>query len=143
MRELYLTWRLPPQFANKFWQVRDLVIAFNSHMASIFFSSWVICLDESMSTWFNRWTCPGWVYCPMKHHPFGNKYHTAGCAESGIMFAMELVEGKDRSQDLGSYEISRQLLNSSDLESIHVLLSRRDAFGHQEFMVMPWMSIWL
>ena len=22
------------------------------------------CLDESMSIWFNRYTCPGWIFCP-------------------------------------------------------------------------------
>jgi hypothetical protein len=94
MRELRLTGRLPPCFADKFWQVRELVAAFNTHIASIFVSSWVICLDKSMSIWFNRWTCPGWVYCPRKLHPFGNEYHTTCCAESGIMFAMEMVEGR-------------------------------------------------
>lgn len=27
--------------------------------------------------------------------PFGNEYHTACCAKSGILFSMEIVEGKD------------------------------------------------
>jgi hypothetical protein len=106
MRELRLTGSLPPRFADKFWQVRELIKSFNSHMASIFVSSWAICLDESMSIWFNRWTCPGWVYCPRKPHPFGNEYHTACCAQSGIMFAVEMVEGKDRPRELGAQEFS-------------------------------------
>ena len=97
---------MPTRYVEKFWQVRDLISAFNSHMAAIFASSWVICLDESMSIWFNRWTCPGWVYCPRKPHPFGNKYHTACCAESGILFSMEMVEGKDRPRDIGTQEFA-------------------------------------
>ena len=60
-----------------------------------FISGWVICLDESMSSWLNRWTCPGWIFCPRKPHPFGNEWHTACCGLSGILFAFELVEGKD------------------------------------------------
>jgi hypothetical protein len=60
-----------------------------------FISGWVICLDEPMSSWINHWTCPGWIFCLQKPHPFGNEYHTACCALSGIMFAVGLVEGKD------------------------------------------------
>jgi hypothetical protein len=48
-----------------------------------------------MSIWHNKWTCPGWEFCPRKPHPFGNKYHTACCVLSNIMFVIELVEGKD------------------------------------------------
>jgi len=85
----------PPNFRDKFWEVREMIAAWNDHMAKIFLAAWVVCLDESMSIWHNRWTCPGWVFCPRKPHPFGNEYHTACCGLSGIMFAMELVEGKD------------------------------------------------
>lgn len=55
---------------------------------------------------FNRWTYPGWVYCPRKPHPFGNEYHTACCGVSGIMFTMEMVEEKDRCWELGAAEFS-------------------------------------
>lgn len=48
MREFCWTGILPPHFADKFWQVLDLVTAFNTHMASMFLSSWVICVEESM-----------------------------------------------------------------------------------------------
>jgi len=85
----------PPTFRDKFWEVREMIAAWNEHMAKIFLSAWVVCLDESMSIWHNRWTCPGWVFCPRKPHPFGNEYHTACCGLSGILFSMELVEGKD------------------------------------------------
>ncbi len=72
-----------------------MIAVWNKHMAKIFFAAWVVCLDESMSIWHNRWTCPGWVFCPRKPHPFRNEYHTACCGLSGILFLMELVEGKD------------------------------------------------
>ena len=72
-----------------------MIAAWNEHMAKIFLAAWVVCLDKSMSIWHNRWTCPGWVFCPRKPHPFGNEYHTACCGLSGILFSMELVEGKD------------------------------------------------
>ena len=38
---------------------------------------------------------PGWIFCPRKPHPFGNKYHSICCGLSGIMYAVELREGKD------------------------------------------------
>ena len=104
--KLCLTGRLPPHFANKFWQVRELVAVFNTHIAFIFVSSWAVCLDESMSIWYNRWTCPGWVYCPRNPHLFGNEYYTACCAKSGIMFSIKMVEDKDRPQELGAPEFA-------------------------------------
>jgi len=94
-RFLSFTQAQPPRFADKFWEVREMIRAFNEHMASIFVAAWVICLDESMSIWHNRWTCPGWIFCPRKPHPFGNEYHSASCGLSKIMFSIELVEGKD------------------------------------------------
>ena len=56
----------PPTFRDKFWQIRDLISAWNEHMQTIFVAAWALCLDESMSFWNNRWTCPGWVFCPRK-----------------------------------------------------------------------------
>ena len=72
-----------------------MIKAWNDHMAAIFLAGWVICLDESMSIWHNKWTCPGWIFCPRKPHPFGNEYLTACCGLSNIMVLIELVEGKD------------------------------------------------
>ena len=41
-------------------------------------------------------TCPGFMFVPQKTCcPFGNEYHTVCCGNTGIMFAMEIVEGKD------------------------------------------------
>ena len=52
-----------------------------------------------MSIWFNRYTCPGWVYCPRKPHPYGNEYHTICCGMSGIIYTVEIIEGEDRPKD--------------------------------------------
>jgi hypothetical protein len=69
LRELCFTGKLPPWFTDKFWQVRQLISAFNKHMATFFCSSWVICLDESMSLsiWQNRWACLGLIFVPQNH----------------------------------------------------------------------------
>ena len=40
-----------PIYVDKFWQVQQMIEAWNRNMAAIFFSAWVICLDESMSIW--------------------------------------------------------------------------------------------
>ena len=73
-------------------------------MASIFLASWEICLDESMSIWHSIWTCQGWVFCPWNHHPFGNEWHTACCVLSGILFVVELVEGKEHTSQSGALD---------------------------------------
>ena len=59
------------------------------------------CLDESMSVWTNKFTCPGFMFVPRKPWPFGNEYHTICCCSSGIMWGIDLVEGKDHPQQLG------------------------------------------
>ena len=89
-----------PSFRDKFWQVRQMVKAWNENMALKFVAAWVMCLDESMSIWHNRWTCPGWIFCPRKPHPFGNEYHTACCGLSTILFVIEMVEGRDAPPEL-------------------------------------------
>ena len=38
---------------------------------------------------------------------FGNEYHTACCPESGIMFAIEMVEGNETPQELGAPKVLR------------------------------------
>ena len=90
----------PPSYRDRIWEVRQMIKAWNDNMAAMFLAGWALCLDESMSIWHNRWTCPGWVFCPRKPHPYGNEYHSACCALSGIMFVIELVEGKDHPSQL-------------------------------------------
>eukprot|EP00957_Ditylum_brightwellii_P153428 11677377-Ditylum_brightwellii.AAC.1 len=61
-----------------------------------------------MSVWANRWTCPGWIYCPRKPHPYGNKYHSIYDGLRGIMYYVEMVEGKDRLHELGKQECHKE-----------------------------------
>eukprot|EP00804_Cyclotella_cryptica_P020321 CCRYP_014042-RA/>CCRYP_014042-RA protein AED:0.41 eAED:0.46 QI:0/-1/0/1/-1/1/1/0/310 len=92
-----------PTYRDNFWEVWQLIAKWNKNMADAFSPSWILCLNKSMSIWHSRWTCPGWVFCPGKPHPFGNEYHSACCGMSGLMF-VDLVEGKDRPVDLGPPE---------------------------------------
>ena len=85
----------PPSYQDKFWEVRQMIAEWNKNMREQFSPSWISCLDESMSIWYSRWTCPGWMFVPRKPHPFGNEYHSISCGISTIMYGIELVEGKD------------------------------------------------
>ena len=110
MSGLTFTSREPPAYKDKFWEVRQMLDVWNTYMHDNFRPSWVSCLDESMSIWFNRWSCPGWIFCPRKPHPFGNEYHTIGCGDSTIMFNVLLMEGKDRPKELPAEQGTKSLL---------------------------------
>ena len=97
---LEYTDKAAPTYKDRFWEVRQMIEEWNNNMKDMFIPAWITCLDESMSIWTNRWTCPGWVFCLRKPHPFGNEYHTIACGLSGILFRMEMVEGKDRPSEL-------------------------------------------
>jgi Transposase IS4 len=86
----------PPDRPDKFFFIREMVKAFNDNLQKNFSSSWINCLDESMMEWANKYTCPGFMYVPRKPHPYGNEWHTICCAESGILFRLEVVEGRDK-----------------------------------------------
>ena len=49
----------------------------------------------SMSKWINNYSCPGYMVVPRKPCTFCNEYHTICFCETGILYRMELVEGKD------------------------------------------------
>ena len=70
-------------------------------MSSQFNPGWLNCLDESMSVWTNKFMHPRLMFVPRKPWPFGNEYHTVCCCTSGIMWGIELVEGKDRPAQIG------------------------------------------
>jgi hypothetical protein len=86
---------ISPIYKERFWEVRQLIEQWNTNMDQIFTPSWVSCLDESMLQWNNRWTCPGWMFVPGKPHLFGNEHHSICCAETTIMYGVEIVEGAD------------------------------------------------
>ena len=74
-------------------------------------------LDKSMSIWHSMDTCPGWVFCPCKPHPFGNEYHSMCCGKSGVMLNVEMVEGKDCPREVGQSKIEDR---GSDLSCLPV-----------------------
>ena len=44
------------------------------------------------------------MFVPRKPWPFGNEYHDAGCADSDIIWAVELRKGKDHLTQLNNKE---------------------------------------
>ena len=44
------------------------------------------------------------MFVPRKPHPFGNEYHTICCCISGVLYKVDLVEGKDRPPEHGAEE---------------------------------------
>ena len=53
---------------------------------------------------------------PRKPRPFGNAYHTICCGVSGVLFTVQLVEGKDQPSQLPSPPANKK--------TIHTLLER-------------------
>ena len=92
---LQFTDRKPPSCNDRFWEVRQMIDKWNSNMRYKFSPSWISCLDESMSKWVGKFTCPGFCCVPCKPWPLRNEYHTISCGKSGILYAMEMVKGKD------------------------------------------------
>ena len=78
-----------------------MIDAWGKNMVNVFSPGHMKCLDESMSIWMNKFTCPGFMFIPRKPWPFGNEYHTVCCCKTGIMWGIELVEGKDCPTQLG------------------------------------------
>jgi hypothetical protein len=94
----------PPQYKDRFWEVRQLINEWNANMNAHFVPSWINAIDESMSKWINQFTCPGFMYVPRKPWPFGNEYHDAGCCQSDVIWQVDLREGKDRPAQAGPKE---------------------------------------
>ena len=78
-----------------------MIDAWGKNMTNVSSPRHVNCLDKSMSIWMNKFTCPGFMSVPRKPWPFGNEYHTVCCCRTGIMWGIELVEGKDGPSQLG------------------------------------------
>lgn len=91
---------------DQFHPVRMLIQECNTHMWHTFHCGWVACLDESMPIWMNQLTCPGWMVMPRKPHPFGNEYITICCGLCGVLFHMEMVEGRHRPTSMPPLEYS-------------------------------------
>ena len=101
LKHLKFTYEEAPPYKHPFHPVNKLIASFNEeHTQCCFYPGWINCLDESMSVWTNMWTCPGWMFRLRKPHPMGNEYYSLCRGVSGIMYAIELVEGKDCSRQL-------------------------------------------
>ena len=74
-----------------------MIDAFNEHYETNYRPSWLSCIDESMSSWLDKF-CPGFMMVPRKPHPFGKEYHSIADGDGGkaIMWRVKIVKGKDR-----------------------------------------------
>jgi len=88
----------PPSYKDRFFWVRELIDGFNDNMKKAFISSWIVCVDESMVVFYNKYA-PGWIAVKRKPHPLGNEYHTTACCESKVIFWIEIVEGKSKPKE--------------------------------------------
>ena len=100
------------------------------NMKDNFIPGYMNCLDESMSVWTNKFTCPGFMFVPHKPWPFGNEYNTVCCCSSGIMWGIDLVEGKDCPQQLGIQQYDN--LGST----VGLLLCMLSPIYHKGFVVI-------
>ena len=96
-------------FVDCFWEVCKLIDAWNESMLKNFSPSWINTIDESISKWINEFTCPGFMYVPRKPWPFGNEYHDASCADSDIIWQVDLREGKNRPVQLEGKEMTKRV----------------------------------
>ena len=94
LKHLKFTHIPPPLFKHPFHEV-NLIRAFYGHTQLSFSPGWVSCLDVSIPVWTNQYACPGRMFVPRKPHSMGNEYHSVYCGLSGIMYSIQLVEGKD------------------------------------------------
>ena len=83
-----------PNYRDKFFWVRNLIDGFNENMSKVFCPAWIVCVDESMVVFYNKYAL-GWIVVKRKPHPMGNEYHTTACCQSKVIFWIELVQGKD------------------------------------------------
>ena len=101
MKYITLTDLSPPiGYVNKFWEIRQMIKEWNKNMRQHYVPSWANCLDESVSIWWSQWMCLGWMFVPRKPHLFGNEYHTVADALTTIIWGIELVEGKDKPNEV-------------------------------------------
>jgi len=85
----------PPPYIDCFWEVCQMLDEWNANMDNAFSSSWILCIDESMSKWVSQYTCLGFMVFLQKPWPFGNKYHLISCGKSIVIYWLDLMEGKN------------------------------------------------
>ena len=64
-------------------------------MIDKFSPSCIICVDKSKNTVLNPYV--SWCSAvKRKPRPMGNEYHTAACANTKILYCVEIIEVKDK-----------------------------------------------
>ena len=106
LNALQITDKKSPVYKDRFWEVRQLLDEWNANMRNKFSPSWISCLDESMSKWVGKFTCPGFCCVPRKPWPLGNEYHTIACGTSGVLYSVEIVEGRDEPKEAPAKDFS-------------------------------------
>ena len=86
-----------PSFLDRFHDVRQMLKKFNEHYLENYTPYWLICFDESMSSFLDKF-CPGFMGVPRKPHPLGNDHHIIADGDEGypVMYRIKIQEGKDR-----------------------------------------------
>ena len=116
---------MPLLFNDLFHEVRQMIDVFNKYYAAEYTPSWLNCIDESMSSWGNKFA-PGFMCVPQKPHPQGNEYHSIADANKDgtkpIMWRVKLVEGKDRPKENGQYVYASQFEKKGLSPTVALLL---------------------
>ena len=107
-----------------------MVEVWGTNMRENFLPGYMNCLNESMSMWTNKFTCPSFMFAPCKPWLFGNEYHTMCCCLSGIMWGIDLVEEKDCPPQLGQQQYEKFS------STVGLLLQMLSAIYHKGFVVI-------
>ena len=59
-----------PVYKDRFWEIQEMIEVWNIYTIKTFSPRAVNCLDESMSTWRNNYTCLGFIFIPRKPSKF-------------------------------------------------------------------------
>ena len=88
-------------YQDKLLEVRNTIVAWNDHTKRVFMPYWLLCLNEYMPVWMNKFIFPGFLLFSCKTHPNGNDYHTICCSKSVIMYVWKIFKGRDHLIPMG------------------------------------------
>ena len=88
-----VTYSASASMTDPWWKVRPLIQGFNENRRKSFHSSWLVCIDESMSAYRGD-DLPHTSFIQRKPEPVGTELTTMCDRVSKIMVFMELQEGK-------------------------------------------------
>ena len=111
--------------------MRYLIKAFNDNTKVFFIPGCISCLDYLMSLWNILWNFPSLDFFTRKTHIYGNEYHYICDNLSGIMFAIGLVEEKDRTS-----QISRKEFHEEGGKALLLLHITNILFGTGQLIIL-------